>query len=529
MTIIVISRTFSIALTGNDLTDGSGRKIQGSQRFMAALNYLGTDFSKVLPKGLNNLHLPFSNTIIQPGAVEYMTRTYQLGVAATGKEGVFFGKELSDEERINFGLRLMAPYVGQAIGDTISGDNIIEAFKEAGIELGKDIYKGTQAWSQMAVQAYQNASNLASYLHIPTPDVSIPKDQDAYIRLDIAQELGKTFKSIRDTGSDIFTSIREVVREARKDYDLRIAYKKGELPADVLAQKLNNKEINVEDVYQLAVTYGADATKLIALATKNATNQELMNLINKAGGSKEISEALKVERNNRIDEAIKGLSSAIEVLNSNPLLGGINVNDRDKVQQEAEKNLLPLMQLGTGTVTINGNEINLTLTVGVSTTTFAITKVVDGMVEKIKGYDPAKESKLSDHWIESVSIDEFIKHAEGKSLWQLKHEKDEGLASEIRAGGPNDKYRYVRDPNNPNRVIDMRHFLVVGSNPFGEQYGNIVEEIQGSGDRDSAFHPQDYFSNALGVLFFQISGFYEGNSIPFSVQLKNYFDWWTKR
>ncbi|MEW6609418.1 MAG: hypothetical protein AB1414_18565, partial [bacterium] len=121
-----------------------------------------------------------------------------------------------------------------------------------------------------------------------------------------------TFNSIRETGSDIFTSIREVVREARKDYDLRIAYKKGELPADVLEQKLNKKEINVEDVYQLAVAYGADATKLIALASENATNQELMNLINNAkNGNKEVSEALKIERNNRIDEAINKFSSAI--------------------------------------------------------------------------------------------------------------------------------------------------------------------------------------------------------------------------
>ncbi|MEW6607554.1 MAG: hypothetical protein AB1414_08885 [bacterium] len=95
----------SLGVFANDLTDGSGRKIQGSQRFMTALNYMGTDFSKVLPKGLNNLHLPFSNTI-QPGAVEYMTKTYQLGVAATGKEGVLFGKELSDEERINIGTKL---------------------------------------------------------------------------------------------------------------------------------------------------------------------------------------------------------------------------------------------------------------------------------------------------------------------------------------------------------------------------------------------------------------------------------------
>ncbi|MEW6607279.1 MAG: hypothetical protein AB1414_07460, partial [bacterium] len=269
--------------------------------------------------------------------------------------------------------------VGQAIGDTISGDNIIEAFKEQGIELGKDIYKGTQAWSQMAVQAYQNASNLASYLHLPTPDISIPKDQDAYIKLDIAQELGKTFKSIRETGSDIFTSIRDAVRESRKDYDLRIAYKKGELPTDVLAQKLNNKEINVEDVYQLAVTYGADATKLIALATKNATNQELMQLINKDKGSnKEVSEALKNEREIRIAIHEGEIKAILELANiSSPVVGEGAPEPKYDISKLNESDWQKLINsFG------NLRQLNYSPTqVGVSTTSFdALKKVCSDIV-----------------------------------------------------------------------------------------------------------------------------------------------------
>ncbi|MEW6619967.1 MAG: family 16 glycoside hydrolase, partial [bacterium] len=335
----------SIALTGNDLTDGSGRKINGSQRFIAGLNYMATDFSKILPKGLNSLHLPFSNTI-SPGALKYMTKTYQLGVAATGKEGVLFGKELSDEERINIGTKLVGSSLGNIIANGIdyaTDDNPETGITDALKEEGMSFYKGAQAWSQMAIQAYQNASRLVPMLNFTTTTPSsIPKDQDAYIKLDIAHELWQTVASIRDTGSDIFTSIRDAVRESRKDYDLRIAYKKGELPADVLAQKLNNKEINVEDVYQLAVTYGADATKLIALATKNATNQELMELIHKDKGSnKEVSEALKGERNERINEAIKEFSSAITPQLANASDSTIPCVDFEK----GTKYLLELMQM----------------------------------------------------------------------------------------------------------------------------------------------------------------------------------------
>ncbi len=244
-----------------------------------------------------------------------------------GKERIFGGKEVSDEERINIGTQLIGSSIGNVIGKTIeyNTDNkpetgIANALKEEGMSF----YKGAQAWSQMAIQAYQNASNLASYLHFGTNNITtnnpIPKDQDAYIKLDIAHELSQTFNSIRETGSDILTSIRDVVRKSRKDYDLRIAYKKGELPTDVLQQKLNNKEINVEDIYQLAVAYGEDATKLIALATKNATNQELMNLINKAkSGNKEISEALNAERAIRAGIYLGELQNALAPIISNPI------------------------------------------------------------------------------------------------------------------------------------------------------------------------------------------------------------------
>ncbi|MEW6607551.1 MAG: hypothetical protein AB1414_08870 [bacterium] len=277
----------SLCVFANDLTDGSGWKINGSQRFIAGLNYMGTDFSKVLPKGLNNLHLPFSNTIL-PGAVEYMTKTYQLGVAATGKEGVLFGKELSDEERINIGTKLVGSSIGNIIGNGI--DYATDEEPETGItdalkQEGMNFYKGAQAWSQMAVQAYQNASNLASYLHFGpnnTTNNNIPKDQDAYIKLDFAHEIWQSIKSIGQAGENILTTIRDTVRDYQQDYARYVAFKKGELTIEAIKQQVESKQLSVDDVLDLAQRvkrYGGDATELIKLYSDRVTPSQLRAMI----------------------------------------------------------------------------------------------------------------------------------------------------------------------------------------------------------------------------------------------------------
>ena len=60
--------------------------------------------------------------------------------------------------------------------------------------------------------------------------------------------------------------------------------------------------------------------------------------------------------------------------------------------------------------------------------------------------------------------------------------------------------RYIRDPQNPEIFIDLRHMLVVGY--YGPGVGNSVEVTQGLGGQPSAFDHQDYYSNQLGYDFY---------------------------
>ena len=109
---------------------------------------------------------------------------------------------------------------------------------------------------------------------------------------------------------------------------------------------------------------------------------------------------------------------------------------------------------------------------------------------------------LDAHSNVAVSAYDFVQHAGHKSLNDLQHEVDHGLAPDSRAGGPHPDFRFVRDPADPNAIIDMRHFLVVGEK--GELYGLGIE-LRQMLDRNnpSAFDPQDFYSNALGAEFFR--------------------------
>ena len=75
------------------------------------------------------------------------------------------------------------------------------------------------------------------------------------------------------------------------------------------------------------------------------------------------------------------------------------------------------------------------------------------------------------------------------------------------------------DPANPNAIIDMRHFFVVGQQ--GEIIGLGFEIIQAVlGQYDSAFDPQDFYSNALGAKFFST---YDPRK-PLAPQLRGFFN-----
>lgn len=91
-----------------------------------------------------------------------------------------------------------------------------------------------------------------------------------------------------------------------------------------------------------------------------------------------------------------------------------------------------------------------------------------------------------------------------------------GFNQESQGLGPGP--RYVLDPANPENVIDMRHFIVVGR--MGEFAGLAIEVNQGLGaDTRSAFDGQDFFSNELGSEF--RSGL--NSKTPIMDQLKSFF------
>jgi hypothetical protein len=91
------------------------------------------------------------------------------------------------------------------------------------------------------------------------------------------------------------------------------------------------------------------------------------------------------------------------------------------------------------------------------------------------------------------------------------------------SGGP--IARFVFDPANPDRVIDMRHFLSIGD--MGEAVGLGAEVVQTTRAkwRPSAFDLQDFYSNNLGQQFYDSDFYqeYKSGDAEFSHALNNFF------
>jgi RHS repeat-associated protein len=120
------------------------------------------------------------------------------------------------------------------------------------------------------------------------------------------------------------------------------------------------------------------------------------------------------------------------------------------------------------------------------------------------------------HSAQAVTVPQFLASMDGQTIGQLQNPTGD-LVSDRSAQGP--EVRYVVDPADPNQVIDMRHFLVVG--PQGELAGLGIEMLQLLGDRGSAFDAQDFFSNALGSQFFR---YYDARSRrSLKRQLRDFF------
>jgi hypothetical protein len=89
------------------------------------------------------------------------------------------------------------------------------------------------------------------------------------------------------------------------------------------------------------------------------------------------------------------------------------------------------------------------------------------------------------------------------------------------------KLRYIRDPQNTENVIDMRHMLIMGAN--GPAVGNTVEVGQWltPGNR-SGMDPQDFYSNDLQYRFYEHLS--QNNLNPNSLMFVKYlYDFLTTR
>lgn len=134
-----------------------------------------------------------------------------------------------------------------------------------------------------------------------------------------------------------------------------------------------------------------------------------------------------------------------------------------------------------------------------------------------------RKANVAAHWNESVTPQQFLDHYKGRSLEEISHEADRGGETSASAGGPAEPFRYVKMPNDPVIVIDMRHFLVVGrmgNVAIGNVAGLGIEARQAAGGLDSAFQSQDLISNYYGTKFFSA---YDSTK-PFDRQLNDFFE-----
>ena len=123
----------------------------------------------------------------------------------------------------------------------------------------------------------------------------------------------------------------------------------------------------------------------------------------------------------------------------------------------------------------------------------------------------------------AVSSDAFVNSVSGLSKTEAKRQEPGRGPLGSQSGGPTS--RYVVDPANSDRVIDMRHFLSIGD--MGEAIGLGVEVMQSTREiwRPSSFDLQDFYSNNLGQQFYDSNFYqeYKSGDAEFSQALDNFF------
>ncbi len=123
-------RNTVIAATGDDPLIAGDQNINGASRLVAGLNS---------PIGGN---LPVIGKLNEK-QLQYLTSGYQLGTAITGKEGLFFGGKLTEDERWSLGVSGTSffAYQGLKYGynylENVSLNQLYDAYKKGGLDQNK--------------------------------------------------------------------------------------------------------------------------------------------------------------------------------------------------------------------------------------------------------------------------------------------------------------------------------------------------------------------------------------------------------
>ncbi len=108
------------------------------------------------------------------------------------------------------------------------------------------------------------------------------------------------------------------------------------------------------------------------------------------------------------------------------------------------------------------------------------------------------------------NVQDFVKRFEGMTYEEIMLGESSFLGIKYPNRLADARFGFVRDPQSPGsgREVDMIHFLVVGKKGVlmgaANEFQQWVQGVFGNGSAmKSAFHPQDLYSNRLGVEFFQ--------------------------
>ncbi|MEW6104133.1 MAG: pre-toxin TG domain-containing protein [bacterium] len=106
-------RNSYIAVSGDDPFTKEREHINGASRFVAGINALNS-YGK---PGIGKLNA---------GQLSYLISGYQIATAISGKEGIFFGKELTEDERWSLGISGASPFIYEGLK---AGFNYIKDYK----------------------------------------------------------------------------------------------------------------------------------------------------------------------------------------------------------------------------------------------------------------------------------------------------------------------------------------------------------------------------------------------------------------